>query len=229
MYYFNDNGICSDGNDMFFHLQIVQRAKDHKGENKKVKESAIKTYFIRSREHLDRVKEEVVFLCEHYGARAYINVAGKDFKNLQDLLLAKLAEYNLNGTVRDPRRILNSAAGELKSRNPKWVVDINDISMMNAIADKLFELYAEAWKKKGSDISVEALKEVGYDYIYAQIPTKQGIHLIVRPFNLQAFHKAFPDVDIHKNSMGTVLYIPNSLSHRYVCSECGKHTKLKEV
>lgn len=76
------------------------------------------------------------------------------------MVLAKLAEYNLNGTVRDPRRILNSAAGELKSRNPKWVVDIDDISMMNAIADKLFELYAEAWKKKGSNISVEALKEV---------------------------------------------------------------------
>lgn len=98
------------------------------------------------------------------------------------------------------------------------------------------------------------LTNLGYDYIYAQIPTKQGIHLIVRPFNLQAFHKAFPDVDIHKNSMGTVLYIPNSLNHRYVCSECGspniqvqawvnantnnaecwcedcgKHTKLKEV
>lgn len=141
LFYFNE------ANDMFFHLQIVQRAKDHKGENKKVKESAIKTYFIRSREHLDRVREEVIFLCEHYGARAYINVAGKDFSALQNLLLAKLAEYNLNGTVRDPRRM--------------------------------------------------------------------------RPFNLQAFHKAFPDVDIHKNSMGTVLYIPNSLNHRYVCSECG--------
>lgn len=33
----------NEANDMFFHLQIVQRAKDHKGENKKVKESAIKT------------------------------------------------------------------------------------------------------------------------------------------------------------------------------------------
>ena len=42
LFYFNE------ANDMFFHLQIVQRAKDHKGENKKVKESAIKTYFIRS-------------------------------------------------------------------------------------------------------------------------------------------------------------------------------------
>ena len=32
LFYFNE------ANDMFFHLQIVQRAKDHKGENKKVKD-----------------------------------------------------------------------------------------------------------------------------------------------------------------------------------------------
>lgn len=36
MFYFNE------ANDMFFHCQIVQRAKDHKGE--KVREGAIKTY-----------------------------------------------------------------------------------------------------------------------------------------------------------------------------------------
>lgn len=42
LFYFNE------ANDMFFHLQIVQRAKDHKGGNKKVKEGAIKTYFIKS-------------------------------------------------------------------------------------------------------------------------------------------------------------------------------------
>ena len=44
LFYFNE------ANDMFFHLQIVQRAKDHKGENRKVNEGAIKTYFIKSRE-----------------------------------------------------------------------------------------------------------------------------------------------------------------------------------
>lgn len=32
--------------------------------------------------------------------------------------------------------------------------------------------------------------------------------------------ESFPDVDVHKNSMGTVLYIPESLDHRYVCSVC---------
>lgn len=207
LFYFNE------ANDMFFHLQIVQRAKDHKGENKKVKESAIKTYFIRSMEHLDRVKEEVIFLCEHYGARAYINVAGKDFRNLQDLLLAKLAEYNLNGTVRDPRRILNSVAGELKSRNPKWVVDIDDVS----IKDKVLEWLDNYFKVREHSVANDRYSI----YLYAEVPTKSGIHLISQPFNLKEFHDTFPDVDVHKNSMGTVLYIPNSLNHRYVCSECG--------
>ena len=32
MFYFNE------GDNMFFHCQIVSRAKDHKGENEKVKE-----------------------------------------------------------------------------------------------------------------------------------------------------------------------------------------------
>lgn len=215
MFYFNEV------NDMFFHLQIVQRAKDHKGENKKVKESAIKTYFIRSREHLDRVRDEIILLCEHYGARAYINVAGKDFSALQNLMLAKLAEYNLSGTVRDPRRILNSAAGELKSRCPRWVVDVDNMSMLANIRKKVLELYAKAQKEKGSAISIKDIADRSMACIIAELPTKSGVHIISRPFNLKEFHDTFPDVDVHKNSMGTVLYIPNSLSHRYVCSECG--------
>lgn len=215
MFYFNE------ANDMFFHLQIVQRAKDHKGENMKVREGAIKTYFIRSREHLDRVREEIILLCEHYGARAYINVAGKDFSALQSLMLVKLASDIHQGLVRNPRKCLNSAAGELKSRTPKWIVDVDDISMKESIKERLLELYAEAWSRKGSDISVEALREVEESYIYAEVPTKSGVHLIVRPFNTKAFSESFPDVDIHKNSMGTVLYIPKSLDHRYVCSVCG--------
>lgn len=206
--------ICS------FIAKLYREQKTIKGE--KVREGAIKTYFIRSAEHLMRVKDEIILLCEHYKARAYINVAGKDFSALQSLMLVKLASDIHQGLVRNPRKCLNSAAGELKSRMPKWVVDIDDISMMNAVADKLFELYAEAWKKKGSDISVEALKEVGYNYIYAQIPTKQGIHLIVKPFNTKAFSEAFPNVDVHKNSMGTLLYYPNNLDKpTYCCSQCG--------
>ena len=205
MFYFNE------GDNMFFHCQIVSRAKDHKGENKKVKEGAIKTYFIRSREHLDSLKDEIILLCEHYGARAYINVAGKDFKSLQTLTLLKLANDIHQGVVRNPRKCLNSAAGELKSRIPKWIVDIDDISLKDSIKDRLFELYAQAYSSKGTNISVETIKAVSHLNIFAEIPTKNGLHLIVRPFNTKAFNEFFPNVDIHKNSMGTLLYCPASL------------------
>ena len=205
MFYFNE------GDNMFFHCQIVSRAKDHKGENKKVKEGAIKTYFIRSREHLDSLKDEIILLCEHYGARAYINVAGKDFKSLQTLMLLKLVNDIHQGVVRNPRKCLNSAAGELKSRIPKWIVDIDDISLKDSIKDRLFELYAQAYSSKGTNISVETIKAVSHLNIFAEIPTKNGLHLIVRPFNTKAFNEFFPNVDIHKNSMGTLLYCPVSL------------------
>ena len=205
MFYFNE------GDNMFFHCQIVSRAKDHKGENKKVKEGAIKTYFIRSREHLDSLKDEIILLCEHYGARAYINGAGKDFKSLQTLMLLKLANDIHQGVVRNPRKCLNSAAGELKSRIPKWIVDIDDISLKDSIKDRLFELYAQAYSSKGTNISVETIKAVSHLNIFAEIPTKNGLHLIVRPFNTKAFNEFFPNVDIHKNSMGTLLYCPASL------------------
>lgn len=214
MFYFNE------ANDMFFHCQIVQRAKDHKGE--KVREGAIRTYFIRSAEHLMRVKDEITLLCEHYGARAYINVAGKDFSKLQSLMLIKLASDIHQGLTRNPNKCLNSAAGELKSRIPKWIIDIDDMSLEQPIKKKLFELYTEACKNEDSNNSIVVPKEVEDEYICARVPTKQGVHFIVRPFNVKVFNESFPNVDIHKNSMGTLLYYPKSLDEpTYCCNKCG--------
>lgn len=191
MFYFNEE------DNMFFHCQIVQRAKDHE---EKVKEGAIKTYFIRSKEHLQRLKEEIVLLCEHYGARAYINVAGKDFVKVQQALLAKLAQYNMDGTVRNPRKTLNSVVGNLKSKTPKWVIDIDDPRDKEEVLrwlDAVFGL-----NLRGNWAPREQV------YLHAIVPTKTGEHLIVSPFNLAKFNQAFPDIDVHKNSMGTVLYVP---------------------
>lgn len=189
MFYFNE------ANNMFFHCQIVQRAKDHKPN--KVGEGAIKTYFIRSKEHLDRVKDEIILLCEHYGARAYINVAGKDFYAMQNLMLMKLAKNVTENIIQNPRKILNSVAGELKSRCPKWIIDIDDLSVKENICKEIKEL---GIKYNGND-----------NIIYYEVPTVQGLHLITKPFNLQEFSNKFPNIDVHKNSMGTLLYYPKSL------------------
>lgn len=210
----------SESDNMFFHCQIVQRAKDHKEE--KVREGAVNTYFIRSAEHLMKLKDEIILLCEHYKARAYINVGAKKFEQLQLLTLTKIANDIGQKIIRNPRKCLSSAAGELKSAAPKWIVDVDDMSLKEKIKLKLFELYEDAWRRKNLTIIKEELsKGVLNEYIYAEIPTKQGCHLIVKPFNTMLFSEAFPNVDIHKNSMGTLLYYPDSINSTYCCSECG--------
>lgn len=200
MFYFNK------ADNKFFHCQIVQRAKDHK--SNKIGEGAIKTYFIRSREHLDKVKDEIILLCEHYGARAYINVSAKDFDAMQKLMLMKLARNVTENIVQNPRKILNSAAGELKSKLPRWVVDIDDMSIKIEVEKYVIDLSTE-------NISIldpnYVYKVLHNSFIHAEIPTHQGIHLITDPFNLKKFSEKFPNVDVHKNSMGTLLYYPDSL------------------
>ena len=190
LFYFNE------ANNMFFFLQIVRRAKDHKGEEKKTKEKAIKTYIVTSREYLDSIKDEVILLCEHYGARAYINITGKDFDKVQKELLCTLAGYNVNNTIVNPQRLFNRIIGRLKSRCPRYLIDIDDIpSQEKPVYDWLAKYF---YDKK-------------YYYRLATIPTVQGEHIIVEPFDVDSFNKDFPNIDVHKNSMGTLLYYPESI------------------
>ncbi len=79
LFYFNE------ANNMFFHLQILRRGKDHP--ELPAANKLIRSWLVRSREQLGSLKDEIVFLCEHYKARAYINVAGKDFNRLNTLIL----------------------------------------------------------------------------------------------------------------------------------------------
>lgn len=180
---------------LFFFLQIVRRAKDHRYNNTKVKEGAIKTYFVTSKTYLDSIKEEVIILCEHYGARAYINVSAKSLQKLQKELLLKLAEYNINNTLVKPFRLINRIAGQNKANNPKWIIDIDDISSQ----EKPVLLWLDSYF-------------MNEEYLVSIIPTAHGEHLITTPFNLGAFQKSFPDIDVHKNSMGTLLYFPESIN-----------------
>ena len=195
--------VSSYNPELFYHMQIVCRAKDHKDE--KVKEGAIKTYFIRDEKHLRKIMPEVILLCEHYGARAYINISPKSFEKLQKLMLVKLASLVCEGNIQNPRKTLNSTAGALTSKNSVWIVDIDNVEIQEPVLewfDKYFKL----------DVTLPFYNTREEVYLSGIIPTKQGYHLLVRPFNLKEFSDKFTNIDVHKNSMGTLLYYPNSIS-----------------
>lgn len=178
LFYFNE------ANNMFFHLQILRRGKDHP--DLPAANKLIHSWLVRSREELDKIKDEVIFLCEHYKARAYINVAGKDFDKLNTLILKKLADNLHTGNIVNPWHVYNSACGELMSRRKSWVIDIDtkDVCTKYEVLEELDWIWASTHPD-----SIEYLDKCHRDmvYLFAEIPTMNGCHLITKPFNLQKF------------------------------------------
>ena len=195
---------------MFFHCQIIRRGKDHP--NLPAANKLIQTWLVQSREQLDKLKDEIIFLCENYKARAYINVAGKDFDRLNSLILKKLADNAYIGNIVNPWHVFNSACGELSSREKRWVVDVDSkhpddsFEVLEEIDDIWIETHPES-KKRLDECMRDAV------YLYATIPTLNGYHFITRPFNLQKFKEKFPKVDVHKNNP-TVLYVPDCITNQ---------------
>ncbi len=184
LFYFNK------ANHMFMHLQIIRRKKDN--EDTTCSAKLVATYLVRSREHLEKIKEEVIMLCEKHKARAYINVAGKDFSTLNNELLFELSLSNKlnNLSEKNPYSLINSCVGKIKSRKPVWIIDIDT-------KDEVYIRKVVRHLRLHSKI----------DY-HIEIPTKNGVHLLTTTFDRQKFKVYFPDIDVHTNNP-TLLYLPN--------------------
>lgn len=186
LFYFNE------ANNLFYHLQIIRRGKDHP--DLPAANRTIMTYYVQSAEHLEKIKSEVISLCEMFGARAYINLRTKSFEDLGKLALFKLSERVYNGDYKKIYKIFNSAAGELKGLNSIFLIDIDDNHSKEEVLDWLDHYFNHGDRS----------------YLFAEVPTKNGVHLITTPFNLSAFKFSFPNIDVHKNNP-TILYIPNDI------------------
>lgn len=203
-------------NNSFFLCQIVRRAKDHKYKPKPVKEGPVKLFFIRSAKHLESLRNDIMWMCEYYGARAYINVSEKSFKDLQNSMLVNLAHNVTENVIQSPFKIVSHCAGALKSKDPIWIVDIDDISMKDSVRNKIVNLYKE-YDSRSPAISIIEMAHINErnKLINTDFPTRNGVHLLAYPFNLKEFHEEFPDISVHKNSMGTLLYYPDSIDTTY--------------
>jgi hypothetical protein len=176
--------------DTYYHLQILRRGKDHP--ELPAANRMIKAYFICSLEGLDHVKDEVKKLCEFFGARAYINLAPKSIKKTTMFQLKYLAERAYIGDYKKIWKSWNTCAGEIKGEESRWVVDV----------DNPLEKMIYWWDIK--KYINEECEPVG-DKTIAIIPTKNGNHLITKPFNLQRFKETYPDIDVYRNNP-TLLY-----------------------
>jgi hypothetical protein len=195
-----------DDEDDFYFLQIIQRKKDHPkghvhgtGNNHRM----IKAYYIKSTQHLDEVKDEIIAISNLFGARAGISLNRRNRKEIALEMLSHLALNIKNKQYAGLSGIYNTICGQHHSAKDKtWIVDIDNMEGVN------MSNFTEFVKRT----IVEECEPFNKEKILAEIPTKNGLHLITTPFNSKTFmdilgENKYPNM-IHKNNP-TILYIPD--------------------
>lgn len=188
-----------DSKDDFYFLQILQRKKDHKDGNKvngtNNNSRLIKAYYINSVDYLDFITNEVIYLCELFNARAGINLNKRSYKKMALQHLKKVTDQILNEDYIKASKAYTSVCGSYNhDTDKKWILDIDDERKLNDNHKKMIKFIEDECQPEGNKF-------------ISAIPSKSGIHIIMKPFNVNTFNQKYPNIEIHKNNP-TNLYIP---------------------
>ena len=183
--------------DTYYFLQILKRRKDNPDLGKDMK--VIGDYFIYSMDQFNRMEDEIIQTCVAHNARAYFRINKRSSKKTAMQMLKRVTDLIISENYKAVKNAFSSVSGEFHGDNDKkWIVDIDNVSI-------------DAFNHSKEQIEIRELVynlqlETGREPMMKFIPTKSGIHIITRPFNLQKFKEKYPEVDVHKDNP-TILYI----------------------
>jgi len=181
--------------DYFYFIQIIQRSKENPdlGSNNRI----IRSYNISSLEKFDKNKDEIITLCETFNARAYIHLNRRKWSKIALECLRHNAELIANeqydGIKSSFETIIGRNNGEPRE-SKTWIIDIdmNDLEVVNKIGRL-----------------INNIKPIEEDKWIETIPTKNGFHMITKPFDRAEFAKYMQlqgdTPDIHTDNP-TILY-----------------------
>jgi hypothetical protein len=185
----------------FYMLYIFKRKKDQPEGEKDNHQSVrtIRSYCIKSIEQLDKKYDEIIMMCEMFKARAYIHVQKQNHKDVSLNMMVALAQRIQDGN-HEQQNLFDSVVGQIKTQEKRWIVDVDTTSqhIQNMISN-----------------IIEMVKPNDGSKIITKIPTKNGVHLITKRFDVMEFNKQIKErgeemPDIQKKNP-TLLYLPESL------------------
>ena len=178
--------------DHFYFIQIIQRSKENSdlGSSNRI----IRSYMISSEEKFDKNIMEIIQMCGAFNARAYIHLNRRKFSKIALECLRHNAELIANEQYEGIKSSLETIIGRNNGESKESKTFILDCDGMSTPSPLMM-----------ADIDHKLLPN-GSKCLHI-IPTKNGCHLITKPFNTQAFHSKYPDIEIHKDNP-TILYIP---------------------
>ena len=188
-----------DAPNQFYFIQIIKRRKENPGlpTNARV----IRDFYIYSLEELDNLEERIISLCETENARAYIRLNRRCAKRIAHEVLKSLANMLATEQYSAIPKIYPKVAGQFHNETDKtWIIDIDDWDPTDTVRAEYYYKLCLAI----SDLQFpDKEKTVG-----VTIPTKTGLHLVTRPFNIAKLKLLFPDFnrDDVKKDNPTILY-----------------------
>ena len=180
-----------DSEDDFYFLQILQRKKENELLNSNSR--VIKNYYIKSFDRLIDQYDEIKSLCKRFNARASLRLNKRSFEQIAFQTLKKNTDTILNKDFKSVSKNYDKACGQFNNdKAKKWIIDVdsNDILVSRVIAAVKF-----------------CDPDNGTEKHYCILPTKNGYHLITKPFNCAQFANMRITADIHKDNPVN-LYIP---------------------
>lgn len=191
-----------EGGDAYYVIELVRRGKDCP--DLPAANYHFKNYYINTLKKYDGVQEEIRTLCRTLRLRAYVSVNRKSFRQVTMNTIAEMSRRASLDDFRRPYAVFESCSGKFVDKDDKhWVVDVDDPFIHGSCMDG-----NKLWDLKDT---IHICKPLG-DKVELTMPTRNGVHLITKPFDIQQFtelcEKGFrwiPRPEIKKNHL-TLLY-----------------------
>lgn len=200
--------------DDFYFGQIFKRRKDNPDLGRD--QIVIDNFYINSLDDLIKKLPNIIRLCDVENARAYLRINKRNYKSLGPHLLKRVVDIVFTDNCASLRNAFDSVAGEFHADpDKKWVIDIDwsdfgdapvfipdmygDLKLLTTNASYEFTNLFALLEKLQNEADRVPMMEI--------LPTKNGVHLITRPFSLLTFREEFPKVMVHKDNP-TLLYCP---------------------
>lgn len=175
--------------DLFYFIQILKRKEEHP--NLTANGKLIADFHIHSYNDMNKEMAEIISICDKEDARAYIRLNRRSMRKTALLVNAEIAR-RLSLDDYHIKNIYQSILGKHHAeKDNTWLIDIDDEQV--TMTDEVKQL------------ALTLQKDGGRDPMCIRVPTKKGLHLITRPFNVMKFQTVFPEIIVHKDNP-TLLY-----------------------
>jgi hypothetical protein len=193
----------------FYFVQLIKRRKDNPEMSKDVK--VIKSHYLNSLDDYDKLIPKIIETCDRENCRAYIRLNVRNYNKLGLKLISEVAQMVSNGNdLKSLPNVFDSVAGQYSSDlDKKWIVDIDWVDL--PVNQKFYLDGTVVMGKSEMSKFITTLQGLQLDAgkvpLIEFIRTKNGFHVITRPFNLQIFSNQYPKFKVQKDNM-TLIYIP---------------------